>query len=288
MKKNIFKKGFVFMIFILFMCGVVVSAFSVNLTDISKSMNQGNWLFVGGSGPGNYSKIQNALDAADYGDTVFVYNGRYYENIMIAKSITLIGEDKNTTIIDGTCSNSVIIIVADRVNITGFTITNGSKANWKQAGIEIYSWYNNITGNIITKNRVGIHPLFGRGENTYLRGNNIFQDNILMDNEMDAFCVHSAHNIINHNHIENNGGGIYLWTNCFFNIVKQNNLINNSYNGGFNDAFLNKWDGNYWDDWIGLKNPLFRCFPKVIKRTFGIVRWYVFDWHPAKKPYIIV
>ena len=50
----------------------------------------GNTLYVGGSGPGNYTKIQDAIDNASDGDTVFVYNGTYYENVVINKSIDLI------------------------------------------------------------------------------------------------------------------------------------------------------------------------------------------------------
>ena len=38
--------------------------------------------YVGGSGGGNYSSIQDAIDDASDGDTVFVYNGIYNENII--------------------------------------------------------------------------------------------------------------------------------------------------------------------------------------------------------------
>ena len=62
-------------------------------------------LYVGGGGPGNYTTIQIALDAASAGDTVFVYNGTYYENLVIKKNIALIGENKNTTI---TCTIKTI------------------------------------------------------------------------------------------------------------------------------------------------------------------------------------
>ena len=63
--------------------------------------NHSTTLYVGGSGPNNYTKIQDAINDASDGDTVFVYNDSipYYEHIIINKSINLIGEDKDTTII---------------------------------------------------------------------------------------------------------------------------------------------------------------------------------------------
>ena len=62
---------------------------------------KGNILYVGGGGPNNFTKIQYAIDNATFGDTVFVYSGTYYENIEVDRSITLIGENSATTIIDG-------------------------------------------------------------------------------------------------------------------------------------------------------------------------------------------
>jgi len=42
-----------------------------------------NTLYVGGIGNGNYSKIQDAIDNASVGDTVFVFNGTYNESVFI-------------------------------------------------------------------------------------------------------------------------------------------------------------------------------------------------------------
>src|SRR4030043_326707 len=69
----------------------------------------GDTLYVGGDGPGNYSEIQEAMNAAHDGDTIYVYNGTYspiyrdsndkmYPSITLDKSINLIGENRDTTI----------------------------------------------------------------------------------------------------------------------------------------------------------------------------------------------
>jgi nitrous oxidase accessory protein NosD len=79
---------------------------------LSISFNS-NILYVGGSGPGNHSKIQDAVNDSQDGDTVFVYNGTYYENVYINKSISLIGEDRNTTIV---INNDTV----DKLNWIGF------------------------------------------------------------------------------------------------------------------------------------------------------------------------
>ena len=77
-------------------------------------INDGNTLYVGGSGPNNYTKIQDAIDDAEDGDTIFVYDDSspYLEDFVIYKSVTLMGENRNTTILDGVMlvnSNSTVV-----------------------------------------------------------------------------------------------------------------------------------------------------------------------------------
>lgn len=122
--------------------------FSVEGISIHIVKANGRTLYVGGNGPNNYSKIQDAIDDALPGDTIFVYEGTYHENLIIKKSINLIGEDKNTTIIDGNKNGSVVYIYGGVIEITGFNITNGSK-EWLKGGITITgSSYISIEGNI--------------------------------------------------------------------------------------------------------------------------------------------
>jgi parallel beta-helix repeat protein len=256
-----------------------------------EDLSNSDIVYVGGSSQGNYSSIQAAINDVSYGGTVFVYNGTYYENIVIFKSISLIGEDKNSTIIEGNQNGSVVYIIGEGVILTGFTLQNSSRVDYRHAGIEIYSHNCRITNNIIRNNRVGIHPLFAKG--LIPKGNHTIEKNIIMDNDKDAICIHCSNNLIINNHIENNGGGIFLQQFARRNKIKQNNLINNTYSAGHYKAIFNIWDSNYWDDWIGLNSPLLKLFPKMIPKYFGFlgefrkIPWPCFDFRPANTPYEI-
>lgn len=72
--------------------------------------------------PDDFSTIQEAIDYAAIGDTVYVRNGTYYENITVTKPINLIGENSAGTIINGTTSDVVVDVSADNVTIQHFTI----------------------------------------------------------------------------------------------------------------------------------------------------------------------
>jgi len=76
-----------------------------------------------------YSTIQSAIDASSDGDCVFVSTDTYYENINFnGKNIAVIGEDRETTIIDGNQSRSVVKIINNESNILleNFILRNGT------------------------------------------------------------------------------------------------------------------------------------------------------------------
>ena len=83
---NIIKKGVVVAVILLFIGMSVIPSTGTNVVEKSSAVSfDGNILYVGGSGPGNYSTIQEAINDANNGDTVFVYNGTYYEHVTINK-----------------------------------------------------------------------------------------------------------------------------------------------------------------------------------------------------------
>jgi parallel beta-helix repeat protein len=135
LNKDILSKTLALFIIIIFI-GVNASS-ARNIENILNQSKNGNIIYVGGSGPGNYSTIQEGINAASDGDTVFVFddNSPYNENLIIEKSINLIGEDRNTTIIDACAISSGIRVKSPNVYISRLTIQNSS--DYKYSGIRV-------------------------------------------------------------------------------------------------------------------------------------------------------
>ncbi|HRY52714.1 MAG TPA: right-handed parallel beta-helix repeat-containing protein [Candidatus Portnoybacteria bacterium] len=71
-----------------------------------------------------FTTIAEGINAVASGGTVNVMAGTYTENLTISKSITILGEDKTTTIIDGNGSGAVVKITANDVALKNFTVQN--------------------------------------------------------------------------------------------------------------------------------------------------------------------
>ena len=80
----------------------------------------------------HFNSIQEGIDVCMEGGIVYVYDGTYNESISINKTISIIGEDKETTIIDGNYEGDVIKITADGVIIEGFKIMHGASQHHAQ------------------------------------------------------------------------------------------------------------------------------------------------------------
>ena len=78
--------------------------------------------------PDDYGSIQEAINHAIDGDTVFVKSGTYHENLVVNKSLSLVGENVDTTIVDGNPPEGYRIPVkvqCDNVSVSGFKLLYG-------------------------------------------------------------------------------------------------------------------------------------------------------------------
>lgn len=71
--------------------------------------------------PDDYSIIQEAIDAASDGDTIFVRNGTYYENVVVNKPVLLMGENREGTIVDGNGS-AVFRLQTNNITVTPYSM----------------------------------------------------------------------------------------------------------------------------------------------------------------------
>jgi parallel beta-helix repeat protein len=72
--------------------------------------------------PDDYPAIQEAISNANSGDTIFVRNGTYYENVVVNKPLNLKGESRENTTIDWEGGEHTVEVTANYVNISGFGI----------------------------------------------------------------------------------------------------------------------------------------------------------------------
>ena len=73
--------------------------------------------------------IQQAVDAADDEDTVFICDGTFYENLVITRSVVLEGMGADVSVIDGSEAHASVVGVWNRgidLTVRGLTIQNGS------------------------------------------------------------------------------------------------------------------------------------------------------------------
>ncbi|MEM3824590.1 MAG: NosD domain-containing protein [Candidatus Bathyarchaeia archaeon] len=256
-------------------------------TNLAKA-NPTTWI-VDDDEPADFDRIQNAIDAAKSGDIIYVRRGTYFERINIHKSITLQGEEMDSTIIDGNGTGNVISITASNVCVKGFTVRGSGKYYYSGIfiqpasqgnvisnnklidnyhGIYVSSSNNQICDNIITSNYYGIH-LYSFGNNTISRNtialnvnigiflasslNNKISRNFISQNILGVHLYYSRDNKFYGNNISNNYCGAYLDSLSSNNIFYYNNFNDNT-NHSWSDA-ANFWslngEGNYWDDYVG-------------------------------------
>jgi len=275
-KNNLIKKGVVVAIVLLFVSVSVIPSTGTNIVEKSSNVSfDGNTLYVGGSGPNNYTRIQDAIDNASVNDTIIVFSGLYFERVKVNKTLNLIGIDTGggKPIVDANQSGAVFTISADKCMVDGFvaqkagvefsdtkagfiisardcTIKNSVCRGYSYTGIYIKpeGTANNaqIINNTITAEIFGIYMPYeptGGSTNLYICGNTITDTS-------KAISLHAGrYNYLYRNNVSSNSEGILIQFGGYNNIT-ENNI---SYNSEYGLII-------YWNDYPNtvFRNTIFR------------------------------
>jgi parallel beta-helix repeat protein len=180
---------------------------------------------------------------------ISVRNNRYDEHLSLYKSVTLIGEITNDTIIDGRTMGTVVTLCANAVTLRELTIQN-SGTEETNAGLLVTSSSNVVLDTIIQNNFQGL-VCSHADDNTIIQ--NVIQDNAWNGITLKNNC---KGNMIVENTVKQNGYAGIGVTDASYNTLFHNSLIHN-FLSAYDDA-NNLWDdgypsgGNYWTDYTGV------------------------------------
>lgn len=145
-----------------------------------------------------FKTIKEAISNAKAHDTIYVYPGEYFRNILLEKPLVLIGIGRPH--IKGESWGSTVTIVADSCVVRGFKITGG--------------------GNLLQKEDSGI---------LLKSSHNVIEDNLLEDVLFGVYFFAANYNVVRYNTvigreylgIGERGSGLHIW-NSHYNLVEGN------------------------------------------------------------------
>ena len=216
-----------------------------------------------------YATIQEAIDHASTGDTIFAESGTY-SHIEITKSLNLCGESKYTTIIDGAeYEEAAILVLASSVNISNFTVQNG-KPDIYVSGFDRITILDNImkdssegvlrfvdtsgnvlAGNLINGSGAGGGINFDWGNDTLVFNNTVIRCWAAINGGYPSY-----NNTFQNNNFIDNDYSIFM-NNVFDNSRFFHNNFINGLLAHLTSSEACAWDngypsgGNYWSDYNG-------------------------------------
>ena len=171
--------------------------------------------------PEDFSTIQEAINNADNGDIIYVRSGLYYEDIIIDKNLTLLGENKESTQIIGEGFWSVIEVISDDVTIKNFTISAREQATLSEGnGILIDGVDGVEISDCITHN--------GLSNGIYVYESNVKIINYTSYNNEDGIHIDFSHSskIINAYCYNNTNAGIKIFKSNYIDLIDSKSYEN--------------------------------------------------------------
>lgn len=176
----------------------------------------------------NYASIQAAIDANETldGQTILVDEGTYYENVVVDKALSLVGENVNTTVVDGGGLDTVVKVGVDGVNVSGLTIQNSGSQWLHDFGVDLTSRENcRIDGCIIRNHGYSVYAAYAQ--------NNTISSNIITNASSYPIMIQSdaGNNFVVNNTISGSSEGVHIEDSSDGNLVAYNSISYIGYEG---------------------------------------------------------
>lgn len=248
---------------------------------------EGKVWYVDDDGGQDFLSIQDAVNASEDGDTIRVWDGTYYENVVVNRSVSLVGNGSASTVIDGGGEEDVVRIEADWVNLSGFLITgSGDSHRDSDSGIKVEADHCHFFSNNCSDNFYGISI---EDSSSCMISNNTYQNNSyygirLWDSSYDCTvtnntCSGSEEGIyvggsstyITSNTVLNSSNGIGLGGSN--NIISRNRCVNNFVGvrvGGDNNIIIGN---NLSANWKGISLQ-YADNNTIMNNTISSNSWY--------------
>jgi len=177
-----------------------------------------------------YTSIQDAINNSTPNDEIYVYNGTYIETLNVdVKHLNIIGEDKDTTIINANFIGNALNVTNDNILIKDFTIINAG-------------------GNGIFVNDVKNLTV----ENCFIKNNDINGISLQNSNIVKIILCD----------ISNNDIGVFIDDTSTENLIYFNNFYNNLINAESNNI------NNFWYNNNFLKGNYWGCYDEEFEGAF--------------------
>jgi parallel beta-helix repeat protein len=220
-----------------------------------------------------YQTIHEGITAANAGDIVLVLSGFYDENVILTKDLTLRGENKDTTYIDGGGSGHTVNVYGTSGNEITVHLSNFTIRNAGGSGFDCIT-FSYITNGEIINNKI-LNSQEGEGISIDHSHALTIRNNVISNNNVAGISLTvSVQNIIESNTIQNNQKGIQIASFSTNNTITQNTIRDNTVYGMYvfqssnnvfslndftenslnaQDSSTNSWSsngqGNYWEDY---------------------------------------
>jgi len=216
----------------------------------------------------NFSKIQDAVDNSTINGTrILVWDGTYLENVVVERTINLIGNGSEFTSIDGNGVSSVVLVKTNLTTVSGFTMRNSGTSPLNHAGVKLEGDDCQVFNNIFLD---CVNGVFIQGErntisnNSFLSGshtgirvwdadNNIVSRNTIANATYGIFVYSTSGTRIDNNTISNNTDDGIHFMSANDNQIENNVITMNNYGIRLSPGSNNVIHGNYLSNEIGLR-----------------------------------